>query len=229
MINKKLSGIFLKYYYNKNFSIVEANTKELKEICYNIRYKVFYEEKKMIEKKYVNEETFTECNDDDENSTQFLIYDKKHTKYIGTIRVVNIKGVKAPPALRNFSDSINMNLAEENNIIFDSEVEISRVSVLKSERFYERKKSPPPSLFLYLYAGTYIYQNNHKRSIAIMNSALNSHLNKLGIKTIKIGKDVNLFGKRSIYIVDIKKYHDNFPPLVKPICKTFLRLNKQKN
>ena len=47
---KKISGIFLKYYYQKNFSIVEANTKELKDICYNIRYKVFYEEKKMIEK-----------------------------------------------------------------------------------------------------------------------------------------------------------------------------------
>lgn len=223
---KKISGIFLKYYYQKNFSIVEANTKELKDICYNIRYKVFYEEKKMIEKKYVNEETFTENNSDDENSTQFIIYDKKHSKYIGTIRVVNIKGVKAPPALRNYSESINVDLANENNVIFDSEVEISRVSVLKCERFYERKKSPPPSLFLYLYAGAYIYQNNHNRSMAIMNSALNNHLNKLGIPTIKISKDVNLFGKRNIYIVDIEKYHNNLPSLVKPICKVFLNLNK---
>ena len=226
MINKKFGGIFLKYFYKKNFSIVEATTKELKEICYNIRYKVFYEEKKMIERKYVNEEKFTENNDDDKNSTQFLIYDKKYKKYIGTIRVVNIKSKSKPPALRNFDDSIYDDLSQEFGIDFNSEVEISRVSVLKCERFYERKKSPPPSLFLYLYAGAYIYTQGKERSVAIMNAALNSHLNKLGIPTIKISEDVNLFGKRSIYIVDIKNYHDNLPSLVKPVCQYFLRLNK---
>lgn len=222
----------LKYYlrmkFNKNFIIKKADTKELKEECYKIRYQVFCEEKK-----FENEEEFVdkmEKNEVDNYSTHFIMYEKKTKRAIGTVRVVEPETQNEEklycPILKYCYDSLNQSFLSE----YESELyeinEVSRLAVIKEFRVKKNDKNclnKYVSLGLYLTAAAYLVKRNKKVSLFMMEPKLYRKLKMLGINCESVGDVIEYHGKRVPYKITNDSFKSGLPKLLSPLFNNLLK------
>jgi len=112
--------------FDNHFEVFLADTKESKEIHYNIRYQVYCEE--MGFENASNFPDKKEIDEDDAKSIHFIVKDKKTKDWVGAMRLIKKKGGLLP-----IEKSCNLDEKIEDNDLFDT-VEISRLCLVKEAR-----------------------------------------------------------------------------------------------
>ena len=126
-------GLSLYEFYSKTFEIVQANTTELREECFRLRYNVYCLENPFEPK---NDEEMERDEYDDE-AVSFLLRHKSSGLFVGTTRVI-----RADPTAAHSSHGVPpaFNLAAKHGITLPSEytpesaIEVSRFSISKTFR-----------------------------------------------------------------------------------------------
>jgi len=217
------------------FEIVLADTKEGREIHYNIRYQVYCEElgyedtKKFPEQQELDK--WDPQNDEDKRSVLFLVRLKHTKRWIGAMRVVHHDGKMLP--LQEISSL--------DHKIDSPAVEISRLCLVKEIRkpflqnayginedktseyqletkeddehvknFYSNPKVKNTIIWgLFNAALQYSAMNNIKKWYLLTNKALTRIIGRQGFAIEQVGDTCEHRGKRSPYRFDVQEMQDN--------------------
>lgn len=197
------------------YDIKKADTKQLQEECFKIRYKVYCEEKNFEDVN--NFPNKMETDEYDEQSAHFLLYDKNLQKYIGTIRIIIPKENKPCPVIKQHKKHIKQNICSKVDIAW----EISRIAVLKEHRSINKGVA---GLILYLTSAAFIMkQRKSTLCTFIMETKLKRKLASSGFPAIQVSDEFEHSGKRSIYIISKSLFQNNLKKVVKPLYYFILR------
>ena len=217
------------------FVIIQADTKESREIHYTIRYQVYCDELGYEDTtKFPDQQEFDKWDpqsDDDKGTVLFLVR-LKHTKqWIGAMRVVHTRGETLP--LQEFSSL--------DHGIDNSVVEFSRLCIVKEIRkpftqnaygideintsnnqlatkeddenvkyFYSNPKVKSTIIWGLINAAMqYSTANNIKKWYLLTNKALARVIGRQGFTIDQVGETCEHRGKRSPYRFDVKEVQTN--------------------
>jgi len=214
--------------YQKYFEIVIAETLELQEIAYKIRYQVLCEEQRIPGFDQDNYPDRIEKDDFDTRSIQALLRHKPSGKFIGTVRLV-LPDANAPdkPFPVECYTQIDTKYLKEQNVSRMETVEISRFLVIKEfqrrkgdlffkeinekkinyptekDSFFEKHKNRRVTanitLILMSAAVRMSVASNKINWISLMNPALQRLLCQSGLDSVPIGPLIQCHGMRQPY------------------------------
>ena len=216
--------------FHEFFEIVEADSAELKQAVYQLRYKVFCEEQKIFD--YRNYPDGMEKDEYDAHSKSVLLKHRPSGGFIGTVRLV-LQDKRNP----NKALPVEKNLQFDPNLINTSRLprqhiaEISRFAILRQfskrrleqhngeKSFFNKKKNVMerrrfPSTGLALVVGIVRMCAAHKIDhwLSAMDPALNRLLISYGSQLNPVGPLIDYYGMRRPYhikLVDVlsRMYH----------------------
>ncbi len=183
--------------FNENFAVVLANTTELKQESFKLRYQIFCLEKECCvdpaEKQYL-----TECETDehDDYSIHCLLLYKPTQKFIGTVRLIypKMSSNKLLPIEIIASSQFYQNIIDYKNLPREHLAEISRLAVLPNFR-------PKFAVLGLLRAIAQVcYKYDIYYTYAAMEPHLQRILERLGINFHAISPLVSYHGMRQCFI-----------------------------
>lgn len=203
-------------YYAKTFECIPADTAELRDNCYHLRYHVYCLENPFEPK---NEKEI-ETDEYDDLSAHFLLRHKPSGLFVGTTRIIAPHTVKQdvslPPPVFQICEKHGISLPPEYKP--ETCFEVSRFAISKTFRRRTEDAQYPaaydladleqdksriiPCMTLGLIAA--IYQqatiNNSEYCCAVMAPALARLLTKLGIMFTPAGPEIEYHGTRQIFV-----------------------------
>ena len=242
MINmKNLSNILLtkdvtKYqgiteYFLKYFIPVLANTDQLKQEVYKIRYEVYCKELKYEPKDKFPDKKERDIYDD--QSYHFLLKHKPTEQYVGCVRLIFATPKHSQalfPFERVYDNSINLVINSRQNYC-----EISRLAILKTFRKPQKntlsalgvnfcsqdEKYNMPLICMGLH-GIYISMAAFWRVklFCLIEDSLARHYRRYGITTYKIGPMLDYHGKRTLFLMKPREIMKNIDPNLSELFQT---------
>lgn len=212
-------------HFNKYFQLIVASTPELKEEVFRIRYQVYCEELKF--EPVENFPDGLERDADDDRSIHYLLRHRPTGQNVGCVRVV-LPEKKNPEAIFPLENLFPHHFDEigrsRNNFC-----EVSRLAVLSQFRKRKGESDIPEGL---IFTPADNAQIREKRQfpvialslywvsigtgplfdldvLALIQSRLARHLKRCGIISNQIGDLVEYHGKRGLFKIEGKKFHDN--------------------
>lgn len=206
-------------YFQSTFSIVIANTVDLKTEAYKIRHKVYSEEYGWEPLKNNKLETDTY----DKYSTSLLLECKTYNKIIGTIRLVYPPGWDRNAQLpfeTHFMDKFRSDIIDPNEMRRGTFGEISRLCTLQEFRGrmndymnptavrglnhylpeeYELPKFPHTSIGLYLALLAYMSIIRLSKAFVVINPLLKRSLDQNGLHFLQCSDEINFHGRRALF------------------------------
>ncbi|ASP48001.1 PEP-CTERM/exosortase system-associated acyltransferase [Cognaticolwellia beringensis] len=224
--------------FNQHFHIQFANTKELKEEAFKIRYGVYSHELGWEAKNNLQME-IDEC---DDYAYHCLLKHRRTGTYAGCVRLI-IPPIHEPelqlPFEKNFLHSARTDIIDSTKLARGSFGEISRLAVLSS---FRRRKSenrkpfvmndiepeitfteeehrnfPNIAIGLYLASVTLSEICNHQDLFVIMEKRLHRGLFRIGLQFEKVGDTIDYHGKRAMYHLPREKFSANLKPELKEL------------
>lgn len=213
--------------YQKYFEIVIADTPELKEEVYQIRYKVLCEEQRIPGFDQARYPDHSEKDDYDARSTHALLRHKPTGNFIGTVRLVlpDIAALEKPFPVEAYT-RIDPEILANENASREKTVEISRFLVIKEfqrrkgDYLYEessevklndhdtygdthKDRRVTANITLILMAAVVQMSVKHdiQNWLSFMNPSLNRLLSQSGMGFKPIGPLVECHGKRKAYFI----------------------------
>jgi N-acyl amino acid synthase of PEP-CTERM/exosortase system len=207
-------------HFNKFFQIKFANTKELEEEAFKIRYRVYSQELGWEPENESKMET-DEC---DEYSFHCLLRHRRTGVFAGCVRLV-IPPVENPdlqlPFESNCLQSARTEVIDSTKLERGCFGEISRLAVLSSFRRREREKNTPfiinnvnpatvysederrnfPNIAVGLYLSAVALADicNHSGMFVMMEPRLNKRLTRFGLPFVQVGDEMDYHGKRAMF------------------------------
>lgn len=210
-------------HYNKFFYVVQANTPELLDTAYKLRYEVYvkdcgYE----FHNPYASDEI--EKDNYDESSLHCLLFHKPTDTAIGYIRLIPFQK-KEDYHLPIEKFGIHFNKGFYTRIRSPEFGEISRMAIHPSFRrrlsdrlyLFEDKTDTEGSRFrvnylpvcLVLACGVLLNDNNIEYSVALMERKLAVLIRKYGVVSRKIGESISLNGIRAPYLMKNREIYSS--------------------
>ncbi|WP_448212672.1 PEP-CTERM/exosortase system-associated acyltransferase [Colwellia sp. MEBiC06753] len=206
--------------FSQYFQIRFANTKELRQEAFKIRYGVYAAELGWEPPNDSEMET-DEC---DDYSYHCLLEHKRTGAYAGCVRLV-IPPATQPQLKLPFEahclDSARVDIIDSTNLPRGSFGEISRLAVLASFRRREKEKNQPfvlkevnpqtiyseeerrnfPNIAMGLYLAAVALADicNHQGMFVMMEPRLNRRLTRFGLPFIQCGDEMNYHGLRAMF------------------------------
>lgn len=212
--------------FDQFFEIVIADTTELREEVYKLRYNVY-----CLDMHFENAQDYpTQMESDqfDAHSIHVLLRHRTSNTYAGTVRLVNNYTTQPIPQLPielHCKDKINSDVFDFNKMDRTRFGEISRLAVAPQFRKrtgeshtphgvcdaainqfteYEKRIFPHIALGLYLACGSIVLQQQLDTAVVMMEPRLARHMRLFGIHCIQAGEVVEYHGLRSAFVIDIK-------------------------
>lgn len=219
--------------FNQYFQIRFADTKELREEAFKIRYGVYSEE---LGWEPANESRM-ETDDCDKYAYHCLLEHRRTGVFAGCIRLI-IPPTEEPDKLLPFEEFC-MSSAKKD--VFDTDTlprgcfgEISRLAVLASFRRREQEKNVPyvlkdinpetvyseeerrnfPNIAMGLYLGGLALAElcKHQGIVVMMEPRLNRRLKRFGLPFMQIGEPMDYHGQRAMFYLDEDSFHRELTP-----------------
>ena len=225
-------------HFNKYFQVQFANTKELRQEAFKIRYGVYSHELGWEAKNKLEMET-DEC---DDYAYHCLLKHRRTNTYAGCVRLV-IPPFNEPdlqlPFEKNCLQSARKDIIDSTLLPRGSFGEISRLAVLSSFRRRQAEKNKPfvlnemdpktiftedeqrnfPNIAIGLYLASVSLAEicNHKGMFVMMEPRLNRCLSRVGLKFQQVGDTMEYHGKRAMFHLDRHDFNVNLTPELKEL------------
>ena len=220
-------------HFNQYFKIRFANTKELRQEAFKIRYGVYSDELGWEPENESKMET-DEC---DDYSFHCLLEHRRTGVFAGCVRLV-IPPVTQPdlklPFEQNCLQSARLEVMDPTKLSRGSFGEISRLAVLSSFRRREKEKNVPfvlnqinpetvfteverrsfPNIAMGLYIAAVALAQicNHMGAFVMMEPRLNRRLNRFGLNFQQIGDEMDYHGLRAMFFLSREDFSANLKP-----------------
>lgn len=214
--------------FSQYFSVKFANTKELRQEAYKIRYGVYSKELGWEP----SNESEMETDEYDFCAYHCLLEHKRTKTFAGCIRLI-IPPANDPhlklPFEKNCMESARLDVLDPTKLTRGSFGEISRLAVLESFRRREKEKNVPyvlkevdvntvyteaerrnfPNIAMGLYlAGLALADICHHQSIFVMmEPRLNRRLQRFGLPFVQVGDVMDYHGQRAMFNLDRKSFY----------------------
>lgn len=215
-----MSNLSIAENFSEYFSVRFANTKELREEAFKIRYGVYSEELGWEP----SNESKMETDEYDFCSYHCLLVHKRTNTYAGCIRLI-IPPVSDPelplPFEKNCMESARKEVLDSTTLARGSFGEISRLAVLEKFRRREKEKNVPfvlkdinvetvyseaerrnfPNIAMGLYLSGLALAElcNHNSIFVMMEPRLNRRLQRFGLPFVQVGDVIDYHGKRAMF------------------------------
>lgn len=189
--------------YQKYFEIVIAETPELKDIVYQVRYQVLCEEQRIPGFDGDDYPDHLEKDDFDDRSIHALLKHKSSGKFIGTVRLVlaDVYAPEKPFPVESYAD-LNLEYLKEKNIPRLYTAEISRALVVKE---FQRRK------------GDLLYQETEeKKANGQPPIALNQHRER------RVSANISLILMAAVVQMSVKHGAENWLSFINPSLNRLL-------
>ncbi|MEC4747750.1 PEP-CTERM/exosortase system-associated acyltransferase [Methylomicrobium sp. Wu6] len=208
-------------HYKKYFRMIKATSPELKKIAFHIRYRVYYEEKKIIASDMLGEGLETDLWDP--CSIHALLYHKPTNQPIGNVRLVplHVSPTQTLPVEEHYPKPFDFSRAPVEHIRTGKTAEASRMLILSSFRRRESdmngdfeneqeatgdangKRFPVSYLPVCMIFATAILMQEEKLDygVGLMEPRLARLLTRFGVGLHQIGETVDYFGHRAPYLI----------------------------
>ncbi len=228
----KLSTGFMEY-----FSVVLANTDELRKEVYKIRYNVYCDELGFEDKEAFPEGL--EQDDFDDFSTHLLLFHKATGAYAGTVRLVQPaagSNEQILPMEKFCSHALDQEIVELLNQKPGTITEASRLAVPAIFRRRKGEDNKPfvyhgeradmasqnPAYFPYISVGLYlaaatILVKDLDYIMVMMEPRLARHLARVGIHFESAGQLIDYHGERAPYYISPKIFLDHVKPHIREL------------
>jgi N-acyl amino acid synthase of PEP-CTERM/exosortase system len=226
--------------YRDFFKMVPADTAELKEEVYRIRYGVYCEELGWEEKSSFPDGL--EIDDYDNSSKHCLLQYRKDHSFIGCVRLVLAHPDSASPPIpmvEHCSDILDKNILNIDTLDRSAFGEISRLAVKKEFRRRpgesdspsgfsnlgeqevsgERRRFPHIALGLYLGAASIGIGEGLSGVFAMMEPRLARVLRIFGIHFQQVGKTLEHRGTRAPFYIDREALHKHLRPELRALLE----------
>lgn len=209
--------------FSQYFSVKFANTKELRQEAFKIRYGVYSDELGWEP----SNDSKMETDEYDFCSYHCLLEHKRTQTFAGCIRLVIPPAVNPNlllPFEKNCSESARTDIIDSSTLPRGSFGELSRLAVLESFRRREKEKNVPfvlkdidvktvytenerrnfPNIAMGLYlAGVALADIcNHHSIFVMMEPRLNRRLQRFGLPFVQVGDVMDYHGKRAMFNLD---------------------------
>lgn len=238
----------LAHSFEEYFQVILADTPELRETVYRLRYQVYCHELHFERKEdFPNKQEFDEF---DSRSRHCLILHKKTNRYAGCVRLVmaDPEDPNAPLPFEKFcGNAINHENFDPSKISRMKVGEISRLAVIGDFRKRQGEKKSPygiapsnhitdeprrqfPSIpiGLYLAITSVGLAEDLDGVFAMMEPRLARHLRHFGIIFKQIGPIIDYHGSRAPFYIDRDALYSNIKPEIRGLLD-FLNTNLQMN
>ncbi|MBE0437287.1 MAG: PEP-CTERM/exosortase system-associated acyltransferase [Methylomicrobium sp.] len=225
------SNLSLIDHYSKYFCTQKALSPDLKKQAYNLRYRVYYEDQKMISADSVsNEEEFDEWDDDAIHSLLLL---KKNHLPIGNVRLIiaNESSDMKLPVEKHYKHPFDFSKLGLTNLRAGRTGEISRMAILPSFRRrpadinysanqvnnrvdLENRRYPVNymPMCLAFAAIELMLEQKLDYGVALMEPRLAKLLVRFGIELKQIGQTIEYFGLRAPFCIFPEQSYQNLSP-----------------
>ena len=237
-----MSQQMLAEHFEKYFEVVFANTEELKQEAYKIRYNVYCEELGWEQQR----SSQIEIDAYDKFSYFCLLRHKRTGMYAGTIRMI-IPPTSSPrtklPLEEHCLDSLEFPELNPENCNIGSYSEVSRLCVRSEFRrrpneqkkpfyiadwphgvdpFSEEERRSFPSIAMGLYLGAVAVANmcKHEHIFVMAEVKLIRRLRRLGLPAQQIGKETDYHGMRALFYLPRADFTSGFAKEVKALYDT---------
>jgi len=225
-------------HFDKYFQIQFANTKELRQEAFKIRYGVYSHELGWEARNDLEIET-DEC---DDYAYHCLLKHRRTGVYAGCVRLV-IPPVNEPqlqlPFEKNCLQTARTELVDSTLLPRGSFGEISRLAVLSSFRRRESEKRKPfvindmnldivfseeeqrnfPNIAIGLYLASVSLAElcNHQCMFVMMEPRLKRCLSRIGLQFMQVGDTMDYHGQRAMFHLDREGFSSNLKPELKEL------------
>ena len=225
-------------HFNQYFQIKFADTKELRQEAYKIRYGVYSQELGWEPENALEMET-DEC---DDYAYHCLLMHRRTEVFAGCVRLV-IPPVNQPnlqlPFEKNCLHSARTQIMDSTALTRGSFGEISRLAVLSSFRRREKEKNTPfvinkinpetvytederrnfPNIAMGLYIAAVSLADicNHSGAFVMMEPRLNRRLTRFGLPFEQVGETMEYHGKRAMFHLPRAGFHSQLTDELKQL------------
>lgn len=233
-----MSDYSIAKHFDQYFQIQFANTKELRQEAFKIRYGVYSHELGWEPENALEMET-DEC---DDYSYHCLLKHRRTGIFAGCVRLV-IPPFTEPnlqlPFERSCLESARTEIIDSTQLPRGSFGEISRLAVLSSFRRREKENRKPfiindmdpntvfteeeqrnfPNIAIGLYLASVSLAEicNHQGMFVMMEPRLNRCLSRIGLKFQQVGDTMNYHGKRAMFHLAREGFSSNLTPELKEL------------
>jgi len=207
-------------HYKTYFQMIKATSPELKKIAFNIRYRVYFEEQKMISAEDLDDRLETDLWDS--CSIHSLLYHKPTAQPIGNVRLVplHVSPTQTLPVEEHYPRPFDFSRAPVKHIRIGKTAEVSRMLILSSFRRRQSdssydidnrqtaapdddKRFPINYLPVCMIFATAILMLDEKLDygIGLMEPRLARLLTRFGVGLNQIGEATDYFGPRAPYLI----------------------------
>lgn len=211
--------------------MLKATSPEMKEMAFNIRYRVYFEEQHMILTDTLGERLETDLWDS--CSIHALLYHKPSGQPIGNVRLVplDISPTKTLPVEEHYPKPFDFSQAPVKDIRIGKTVEVSRMLILSSFRrrkndliydfendqldsFRNEKRLPVNYLpvCMILAAAILTLEEGFDYGIGLMEPRLARYAARFGVGLSRIGEPVDYFGQRAPYLLFPNTIYQSLSP-----------------
>lgn len=207
--------------FDDRYQVVLADTEEGKKIHYNLRYKIYCQEKKYEDTNKFLEQM--ETDEYDKDAVHFLIRDKQTGDWMAVVRMV-IGPVQQLPIQKVAS------IHQEKLDTGEAPIaEISRFSILRNYRNNTNsgsEKDKPvsePEIMLGLFRAVVAYGKNNgiSRWLFLCRQSLKRIMNQCGFSVEEVGPKISYRGIRYPYLVSLEKSFSQLQQLAPKIGSMF--------
>jgi len=233
-----MSDYSIAKHFNQYFQIQFANTKELRQEAFRIRYGVYSSELGW-EPENDQEMEIDEC---DDYAYHCLLKHRRTGIYAGCVRLV-IPPFAEPnlllPFERNCLQSARTEILDSSQLPRGSFGEISRLAVLASFRRRKKENNKPfvinemnpetaftedeqrnfPNIAIGLYLASVSLAEicNHQGMFVMMEPRLNRCLSRIGLQFLQVGDTMDYHGKRAMFHLARSGFNSNLTPELKEL------------
>lgn len=209
--------------FNEYFEIIPANTPDLREIAYKLRYQVY-----CLETRFEDADSFPDKMEKDaydDNASISLLKHRKTDSYAGTVRLI-IPDVKQPDELPFYKVASDRFFLNTNHFPPSKIAEVSRFAISKQFRKRLGERNSPsgattierpdvsienrviPHIVLGLFVGMVRMSAEHgiKHWLCVMEPALVRLLGRYGLHFYPKGQSVHYHGIRQTCYTDIDDF-----------------------
>lgn len=218
-------------HYKKYFRMLKATSPEMKEMAFNIRYQVYFEEQHMILTDTLRERLETDLWDP--CSIHALLYHKPSGQPIGNVRLIplDISPTKTLPVEEHYPMPFDFSQAPVKDIRGGKTVEVSRMLILSSFRrrkndlLYDFENDQPNNfkndkrltdnylpVCMILAATILTLEEGFDYGIGLMEPRMARFAARFGVGLSQIGEPVDFFGQRAPYLLFPHKIYQSLSP-----------------
>lgn len=223
-------------YYKRHFYTTAATNDELKDKAYRLRYEAYKSCYGIDQNNHLEKDEF------DSFSKHCLLFHKSSNQLVGCVRLISYDEIvwTGLPIEAYCNDVIQAVCDQFGSLDHSSLGELSRFSI--SPEFKRRKKIVTDDMFfnnrryddqgflltcLIIASINLIMEFRIEKALALMEERLAIVLKRTGVVLEKVGGEVNLYGKRTPYIIDPKKSYLSFKPEHKVLFNVIKEQYKQ--